>query len=344
MRHNLEKRAATAAKPEQNELRWIADAYEQAQRVRVQTGERIRAVIQARDSGWGVEIPAGVDAGELLRLIRSGSSDGPIPLLGRTYRRHWEAERELVRAMEQALSRHPAWPWLAGVKGVGATLAAKLLARLDVRRAETPSAFWAFCGLATVPGVEYRCDVCGCSASYPEHYRVTGSHLRLGGKQQCSGELRRSRGPGDGVRVAQPRSAKGQRSAYDQYAKKVCYLVGTSFLKAGGGYAEHYRRERAKLARERPGWAPGRRHLTALRKTEKLFLAHLWLVWRSAVGLPVTEPYAARNGSQVIDPWSMVDPAAVAPTEPAEESASSNGRSAFRAGEPRKPRAAAGGR
>jgi hypothetical protein len=34
----------------QRELRWIADSYEQAQRVRIQTGERIRALLQGRDS------------------------------------------------------------------------------------------------------------------------------------------------------------------------------------------------------------------------------------------------------------------------------------------------------
>jgi hypothetical protein len=40
-----------------SELRWIADAYEQTQRVRIQTGERIRAVVQ-------------------------GSGDGPAPFIG----------------------------------------------------------------------------------------------------------------------------------------------------------------------------------------------------------------------------------------------------------------------
>jgi hypothetical protein len=290
-----------------SELRWIADAYEQTQRVRIQTGERIRAVVQGRDGSGGLEIPAATDAAELLRMICSGEADGPIPLLGRIYRRNWEAERELVSGMRQALARHPAWPWLSAVKGVGPTLAAKLLARLDVRRAATPSAFWAYCGLATVKGIEYRCGVCGLTVSHPESYRVSGTHLRLGSKRACSGELVRARGSDSGVRVAQPRPARGQRSAYDQYAKKVCYLIGTSFLKAGGSYRDHYHNQKSRLELERSGWTAARRHLAALRKTEKLFLAHLWLVWREAVGLSVVQPYTARSGGEIIDPWSMVD-------------------------------------
>jgi hypothetical protein len=306
------------------ELRWLADAYEQAQRVRIQSGERIRATLQSREQVHSTGI-AMLDADEVLRRIRSGKTDGPVPLLGRTYRSHWEAERELARGMEESVARHPAWPWISAVKGIGATLAAKLLARLDVRRADTPSAFWSFCGLATVPGVEYRCCVCGLTASHPEHYRVSGAHMRLGGKRCCTGELVRSRGPEDGVRVAQPRSPRGQRSSYDQSAKKVCYLIGTSFLKCGGSYAEHYRRVKSSLERERPGWTPSRRHLAALRKTEKLFLSHLWLVWRQAAGLPVVQPYAAMKGHEVIDPWSMVDAVSLERVRAASVSDSSNG-------------------
>lgn len=330
------------------ELRWMADAYEQAQRVRLQTGERIRALVQARDhTGPGTEDPevaaeALLDADgnskedtgsqrtsaeRVLEDIRRGRSDGPVPLLGRTYRRHWEAEQEMAKAMRQALEQHPVWPWLSRIRGIGPTLAGKLVARLDVTRAETPSAFWAYCGLATVPGVEYRCATCGYTAAFPEHYRVQGTHRQRGSRRVCSGQLERT--GNTGVRVAQPRPGRGQKAPYDQYAKKVCYLVGTSFLKSGGAYAEHYRAEKAKLEKERPDWPPARRHLTALRKTEKLFLSHLWLVWREALGLSLTQPYAhtQQNHAGTIDPWQMAEggapatPSATTPEAAAEAEA-----------------------
>jgi hypothetical protein len=235
-------------------------------------------VVQGRDGTWGTTDIAASDADSVLTAIKQGKTEGPVPLLRRTYQRHWNEEQELTQAMKKCLESHPAWPWLSGVKGIGATLACKLVARLDATKADTPSSFWAYCGLATVPGVEFRCSLCGLRSTFPVGYRVSGSHLRLGGRRPCLGTLEQFRGPEEGVRVAQPKPSRGQSSAHDQYAKKVCYLIATSLLKAGGPYADYYRRERAKLEAERPGWAAGRRHMTALRKTEKLFLAHLWLV------------------------------------------------------------------
>jgi hypothetical protein len=99
---------------------------------------------------------------------------------------------------------------------------------------------------------------------------------------------------------------------YDRRAKQVCYLIGTAFLKAGGPYEEFYRRQRAKLDVERPGWATVRKHLTCLRKTEKLFLSHLWLVWREAVGLPITLPYIMREEQGFIAPEEMTGRASTA--------------------------------
>lgn len=290
------------------DLRWIADAYEQAQRVRVDTGERIRAILQGRDSRPET---GGTGAGpaDVLTAIRRGDTDGPVPLLGRTYRRHSDEERELRRAMLLALAAHPAWPWLSRVKGIGATLAAKLLARLDVARAPSPSSFWAYCGLATVPGIEYRCTSCGLRASFPTRYRVKGAHQRPDRKTECSGTLAAYRGPEQGVRVAQPRPGSGEKASYDQYAKKVCYLIGVSFLRSGSAYEAYYRQQRARLERERPGWTAGRTHYAALRKTEKLFLAQLWIVWRQAEGLPTTTPYAhgVLNREDYIPPDAMIE-------------------------------------
>jgi hypothetical protein len=288
------------------DLRWIADAYEQAQRVRIESGERIRAIVQGRDERTGAER---AEASRVLLEIRRGETDGPVVLLGRTYRRHWEAEQELRRAMTTALAEHPAWDWLSQVKGIGATLAAKLLARLDVHRAPHPSSFWSYCGLATVPGIEYRCATCGLRTSYPVRYRVKPIHNRPDSGTTCAGQLEPARGPEHNVRVAQPRPASGEKASYDQYAKKVCYLIGVSFVRSKSAYGRFYRRERGRLEAERPGWTAGRIHYAALRKTEKLFLAHLWVIWRRAAGLAVETPYAQAilGRDEYIPPEAMLE-------------------------------------
>lgn len=319
-------------------LRFLADGFEQAQRKRIQVGEQIRAVLQGRDETWGrdaAEVAHEVaeaekeDGGDrlvddILKAIASGESTGPVPIQGRMYHRAYTEERELFKEMELALKGikpskknpegvpgHPCWPWLEQVKGIGPTLACKLLARLDPEKAPTPSSFWSYCGLATVPGERYNCVTCRLERAWPVGYNVTGTHMALGTQKACKGKLVKTAGPEDGIRCAQPQPARGQKATYDQYAKKVLYLIGTGFLKVPGSkYEQVYRKEREKLDREKVGWADGRKHLTALRKVEKLFLSHLWLIWREARGLPTTMPYAfAELGhapASYVGPWEMV--------------------------------------
>jgi hypothetical protein len=295
---------STARLAEQTDLQWIAGTYEQTQRMRVQTGERLRAMLQGRHNGAFVSPPP-EDAATVLEQIRRGETTGPSHYLGRVYRLTATAEGEAQRAMRDVLEAHPTWPWLSGVKGVGATLACRLLARLDPVRATTPSAFWAYCGLATVPGREYACPTCGRRITQPVGFKVSGIHKRLRGSGRCTGQLQAGRGPDEGVRAAQPRPGRGERASYNPQAKTVCYLICVSFLRCGGAYSDWYRETRAELEATRPGWAKGRIHLTAVRKTQKLFLAHLWVVWREALDLSVTSPNPAAADAPWIDPWSM---------------------------------------
>jgi len=303
-------------------IRFLADGYEQSQRIRLATGERLRAILQDRDETFDVAEEwrdlSSEMVSKVLKDIRSGDQSGPVPFLGRVYRRHYEEEKDLKREMHDALKGHPATPWILSVRGIGPTLACKLLARLDPTMANYASSFWLFCGLATVPGEKWRCPTCGKERSWAIGTVVTGKHQTLEGKK-CKDLMVMVAGPDDGIRAAMPKgftvsyeNKKGEtkeRRAYDAYAKKIMFLVSESFLKAGGPYEVFLRKERAKLDRERPGWADGRKQRTARRKTEKLFLAHLWEVWRKALNLPTPDPYSmahqGHNGR--IDPWSMVE-------------------------------------
>lgn len=292
--------------PENRDLRWIASAFESAQALRLRTAEQIRAVASERPE----RTPGGhlaSDPEALLARIRSGGVLGPAPSLGETYRRSWNEERHLLRLLTTEVGRHPAWPWLERVRGVGPSLAARLLARLDIERAPTPSSFWSYCGLATVAAEMYRCDQCGYELSLPAGRPLRAGHRVPGTGQACSGSLARaSDGP---RRVAQPRPSRGESAPYDREAKKLCYLIGISFIRQGEAYRRYYTEQRNRLDSTKPDWIPRRRHLTALRMTEKLFLAHLWLVWRESLGLPITAPYGdpSNEGGSTPRPWSMVD-------------------------------------
>ena len=52
----------------------------------------------------------------------------------------------------------------------------------------------------------------------------------------------------------------------------------------------------------------GHLHMMAMREMLKDFSTCMWLVWREALGLPVTEPYkVVKLSHKPIDPWKMVD-------------------------------------
>jgi hypothetical protein len=287
------------------DLKWIAAAFESAQAQRLRTGEQIRALVESRG---GLQRPGNhtSDIEALLARIRAGAAPAPFTALGDAYRREWNEERDLLRLLSERIARHPAWPWLERVRGIGPSLAARLLARLEIERAPTPSSFWSYCGLATVAADVYRCAECGYELSLPSGRHVRPSHRVPGSTQPCPGALLPV---GEGARrVAQPRPNRGESAPYDREAKKLCYLIGVSFVRQGDTYKRYYNEQRARLEVAKPDWIPRRRHLTALRMTEKLFLAHLWLVWREQLGLPVTAPYAeSRDDTPPAPrPWAMV--------------------------------------
>lgn len=273
------------------ELRLLYQLFEEAQRSRIAHGERLRAILQGRSAS--ALATRTNDAGALLKALARGETVGAPRFLEHVYLRAIEDEKAAAAELREAIEKHPVWPWLDGIKGIGHLLAARLLSRLDVTRAATPSAFWAYCGLGTIPGVAYRCSQCRLEVAYPVGYQVREAHYTRSGTRECTGQLQPVGGE-QSTRVAPRRHALGGRAGYDAHARKSCYLIGVSMLRCGGDYRSFYDSERAKLAAARPGWTLKRCHLAALRKMEKTFLRDLWLVWRGAVNLPVVPSYFPR--------------------------------------------------
>ena len=274
-----------------SELRLLYQLFEEAQRARIAHGERVRAFLQGRSSGGVGETCEDVD--HLLTEISRGGSGGAPRILERAYARSIAEEAMLAIELRRVVEDHPAWPWLEQQRGIGHHLSARLLSRLDVNRARTPSAFWAYCGLGTVPGAAYRCERCGLEVAYPIGYQVRPTHYARGGTRECLGELSMVGDPSS-TRVAPRRTAAGGRAAYDAQARNACYLIGVSLLRCRSEYRSYYDAERIRLAGEHSGWTPRRSHLSALRKMEKAFLRDLWLAWRRAVSLPIVSPYFPR--------------------------------------------------
>lgn len=196
------------------------------------------------------------------------------------------------------ITTHPAYGWFSRVKGVGKENIGKVVGSIrvmpDVENPEKPyantiSALWKFAG-----------------------YAVTDGH---GDK--------RVKGAG--------------KLCYNSQLRTMCFRLGTSLMRAKGKFYDYYCQEKEKyvnrfvsegkvvvpaleLPKENGKRSEGDKyvseghvHLMALRKMIKLFLACLWLAWREAEGLPVTQPYALDklHHDSLISPEQMVDRVAV---------------------------------
>jgi hypothetical protein len=101
-------------------------------------------------------------------------------------------------------------------------------------------------------------------------------------------------GTKDGV---SERMKKGEKLHYNKNLKPVCYLIATSFLKSKSPYSVIYYEAKEYYAENRPEWTKMHVHFASMRKMIKIFLSHLWQVWRDMEGLPTTMPYIiGKNG------------------------------------------------
>ena len=201
-------------------LRVLVDLRDrQIQKARVQFGNRLGAIQRGADA-----------------------SDGHQEEVVARYLARFEAlEKELDADIRELVKDYPIYAELSSVRGIGPGLAAKLIALIDIREADTVSALWRFAGLAV----------------------INGEREKL---------------------------VKGEKAHYSGRLKTTMYLVGTSFLRSGSPYRQVY--DEARVYYEsREGWTKLHQHLAAMRKMEKLFLAHLWERWRTLEGLPIRVPY-----------------------------------------------------
>lgn len=198
-----------------------------------------------------------------------------------------DLEKWVDGRVEYYIKSHPAFPWFNKIKGVGRENIGKVVGFINIERAPTISALWKFAG--------YSVD-----------------------KETNTAPVR----------------VIGEKLTYCSRLRSMCWRLGDSLIKADGVYHERYKEYKKQyeqrceqrgikivpalsLPKDKDGKhretetiiSKGHVHNMALRKMMKLFLACLWLYWRKAVGLPVTDPWIiGREGhSRVIMPEDMTD-------------------------------------
>jgi hypothetical protein len=166
-----------------------------------------------------------------------------------------DIEKWIYKQLDKEVKKHPLWKnWLVDVLGVGPALAGGFIGWIgDVSNFATISALNSYCG--------YACD-----------------------------------NNGDAVR-----RKKGQKINWNPNLKKHLWKFGESIIKTKGKYREFYDKSKEYYKKKYPEeikvgnitkYTKGHIHNMAIRKTEKLFLSHLWLTWRELEGLSTRSPYA----------------------------------------------------
>lgn len=309
---------------------------------------RRSALVVIADASMAVEqVRIGAQV-RLKHLARNGATCRYTSwLLARTMAFEAEVDSHLA-AMTKS---HPAAPWFTRVKGTGGEAIGKVLGHIEafgrfydvgdpmipkhvirqpvmvpvpsrkdpevfvdtpmvwvegIERLETPSKLRKYAGM--VPGQRRES---GAKTDFNTElrtmlWRLGASLLKAGGKYYgFYGDYKTRlthRLASEGVRILPTPKGRFCAACEEEVVAKAARLCP----KCGGELS---------LKQEPPGvkWQ-GHVHLMCQRRMQQLFLDHLWVVWREALGLPLREPYPIEylGHSTVISPWDMVDREAAA--------------------------------
>lgn len=102
------------------------------------------------------------------------------------------------------------------------------------------------------------------------------------------------------------KKVKGETISYNAPLQGNCVMAGSNLMRAADSYYDQYLR----FKRENEELPIGHCHNRAFRHMVKLFLAHVWEVWRLGEGLEAPRPYAfailKHADEHYIGPWDMV--------------------------------------
>lgn len=241
-------------KPRKNALLWQSYLlFDELSRMNVRHKLRISSITKGKSN---------LDLGfehEFLNMFREPDTKKPsrkISIPNPSVHTIDEVLNELEEAMKGfGLAANPdVWRWMTSLKGIKTRLAAPIMAQIDdIAKFSNISKLWRFAGYAVIDGKRER----------PE---------------------------------------PGMKSHYNRRLKSTCYLCSKSFvMNRTPFYRELYDGEKVRLRQLYPEKVKENNHFKytdghinnmALRKISKVFLAHIWIIWRQSEGLPLTNPYA----------------------------------------------------
>lgn len=199
---------------------------------------------------------------------------------------------QLVDATKQVMinfgKQVPVWDWMTSIRGLGeGSLAAQVLAQIDdIAQFSNVSKLWRYSGYGMYD-YWYDGDTCkgpkdGWQYSDEKDENGYRKHVFVTNTPQPGWELRHQI----------DRKVAGWLCSYNATLKSAIYLVTDQFVKQNTvTYREIYDEEKERQAALNPDLPKHVIDKRGRRKVSKIFLQHLWLKWRQAEGLSISEPY-----------------------------------------------------
>lgn len=188
-------------------------------------------------------------------------------------------EKQMIEAGQQA---GDIWEWLTSIRGLrSGSLAARLLAHIDdVGKFDLVSQLWRFCGLAVFDG---RAE------AGTKHFNRRLKALLLG-PTGVAGQFVLQNTP-----VYRDIFDDEKARLYGLYPDPQCNVCDKIASKKGLTWVcpdkcipkQWYKIRHTPLHIDK----------MARRKTVKIFIQHLWILWREQEGLPLSEPWIFKEGS-----------------------------------------------
>lgn len=272
-------------------LRVLTKSLYDLQKLRVSTGNRIAINFRAKlgqEPGEELTEKEGKEVLEVIKLEWKRLTDGIVNMTPRevkaailrndgvidnevefrlvqVYMYLLRQEEEGFRNLTSTLKAFPIYnEFLEGVRGVGPAMAAVVISELDPHRANRISGFWKYAGLDVAED--------GAGRSRKKEHLIEVEYIDKDGNP-----------------------AKKMSITFNPFLKtKLVGVLGSSFLRSKGGYADVYNGYKFRLENHpaHKDKTKLHRHNMAVRYAVKIFLQDLWLKWRELEGLEITAPYA----------------------------------------------------
>jgi len=139
------------------------------------TNELLRTLVDLRDRQvQKARIQFGNRLSALDRQADTDAADGnQREILQRWFTRFEELEADLDSDIKATVREEPIFEYISAVKGIGPSLAAQMIAMIDIRRANTVSALWRYAGQGVTPEGTAEKPIKGEKLHYNKRLKTT---------------------------------------------------------------------------------------------------------------------------------------------------------------------------